>query len=78
MRRLTILAIIAATAAAPVACTQIDRAVQGFQSGPGGWTLMGQGHSEMTSDVQYLGASADGMIIVRMADGSTQSWRAAR
>jgi hypothetical protein len=32
----------------------------------------------MSSDVQYLGASADGAIIVRMSDGTTQIWSTAR
>jgi hypothetical protein len=78
MRRLVTLAILGAVLAAPVACTQIDRAVKGFQSGPGGWQMAGQARTEMSSDVQYLGASADGAIIVRMSDGTTQIWSTAR
>jgi hypothetical protein len=56
-------------------CSQIDGAVKGFQNAPGGgWHLAGQGQMAMASDVEYLGASADGLIIVRMSDGSTQIW----
>lgn len=55
------------------ACSQIDRAVRGFEAGPGGWHVT-SAHTTMTSDIQYLGASADGAIIVRMADGTAQIW----
>jgi hypothetical protein len=65
----------ASVLAAPVACTQIDRAVKGFEVGPGGWTRLAESRTDTSSDVQYLGASADGLIIVRMADGTTQIWK---
>jgi hypothetical protein len=74
MKRALILALGATVLAAPVACTQIDRAVKGFESSPG-WKMAGEGRMDMSSDVQYLGASADGMIIVRMSDGRVQSWK---
>jgi hypothetical protein len=69
-----VLALGATVLAAPLACTQIDRAVKGFESSPG-WKMAGEARTEMSSDVQYLGASADGMIIVRMSDGRVQGWR---
>lgn len=74
MKRAVFLILAGVLALAPAACTQIDRAVKGFESGPG-WKFAGEGRAEMASDVQYLGASADGMIIVRMSDGRVQSWR---
>lgn len=55
------------------ACSQIDRAVRGSEAGPGGWHST-SARTTMTSDVQYLGASADGAIVVRMPDGSAQIW----
>ena len=57
-------------------CSQVDRAVKGQQSGPG-WQMAGQTRTEMSSDVQYLGASADGLIIVRMPNGQAQVWKPA-
>lgn len=58
------------------ACTQIDRAVKGFEAGPDGWHRAGETSVEpaTSSDVTYLGASADGLIIVRTADGNTEVW----
>lgn len=73
MRR-TLFASLATLALLGGSCTQVQQAVQGSQSGPGGWTMVSQSRTEMTSDVQYLGASADGLLILRMADGSTQIW----
>lgn len=72
--------LIAATvlALAVGACSQLDRTVKGFQTGPGGWQMAASSRTEMTSNVEYLGASADGMIIVRMQDGSAQIWRSSR
>lgn len=75
MRRVVVLALVASVLAAPVACTQIDRAVKGFEAGPGGWQRLGERQTDMTSDVEYLGASADGSIIVRMPDGRAQIWK---
>ena len=75
MRRAMLLALVAGLAIAPVACTQVDRVVKGFESGPGGWQRVGERQTDMSSDVQYLGASADGLIIVRMPDGRAQVWK---
>lgn len=53
------------------ACSQIgsvtgsDRGARRISSAP----------TTMTSDVQYLGASADGMVLVRFPDGTVQGWR---
>ena len=74
MKRAIFLIFAGVVALAPAACTQIDRAVKGFESSPG-WKMAGEGRTDMSSDVQYLGASADGMIIVRMSDGRVQGWR---
>jgi hypothetical protein len=74
MKRAGVLVLAAALAGTPLACTQIGSAVKGFESSPG-WKMAGEARTEMSSDVQYLGASADGMIIVRMSDGRVQSWR---
>lgn len=73
-RRTVTLALAASLALASVGCTQIGSAVKGFESGPGGWQRA-QARADMSSDVQYLGASADGAIIVRMPDGSVEMWR---
>ncbi len=59
------------------ACTQVDRAVKGIQTAPGGWVGTNT-HTDMTSDVQYLGASMDGIVIVRLANGTTQLWKLGR
>jgi hypothetical protein len=75
LRGLAVLAVIVATLGA---CTQIDRAVRGFETGPGGWTKVSETRTAMQSDVTYLGASAEGHIIVRLADGTTQIWAASR
>ncbi len=58
------------------ACSQVDRVVKGQQQGPG-WQMTGQSRTEMSSDIQYLGASADGLIIVRLPNGQAQVWKAA-
>ncbi len=63
-----------ATLAASAACTLPRGAVRGFQT-PGGWTS----HNAIVdpgvrSDVMFLGASADGQIVVRLADGTVQMW----
>ena len=58
-------------------CARIDRAVKGFQAAPG-WTMVGESSERMGSDVEYLGASADGLIVVAMPDGTTQIWGAGR
>ncbi len=73
--RALLLALVVGLAIAPIACTQIDRAVKGFESGPSGWQRLADRQTEMSSDVQYLGASADGAIIVRMPDGRAQMWK---
>ena len=57
-------------------CQQVDRVVKGQQQGPG-WQMTGQSRTEMSSDVQYLGASADGLIIVRLPNGQAQVWKPA-
>jgi hypothetical protein len=75
MRRILVLALVGMALAAPVACTQIDRAVKGFEVGPGGWTRVSEARTDMTSDVEYLGASADGLIIVRLPDGRVEIWK---
>ena len=64
-----------AVAALGAGCTQVDRAVKGIETGPGGWQRVGERSSDMRSDVEYLGASADGLIIVRMPDGRAQVWK---
>ena len=57
-------------------CQQVDKAVKGQQQGPG-WQMTGQSRTEMSSDIQYLGASADGLIIVRLPNGQAQVWKPA-
>jgi hypothetical protein len=74
MRRIGSLVALALLMAMLGACTTIERAVRGFETGPGGWTMTAESQTAMSSDVQYLGASADGLIIVRLADGRTQIW----
>ena len=78
MRTVRGLAAIATIAAVVAGCTQIDRAVRGFETGPGGWSKVSESRTAMDSDLTYLGASADGLIIVQMRDGSTQIWRSGR
>jgi hypothetical protein len=78
MRRIGIGAVLVAAIAALGACTTIDRAVRGFETGPGGWSKISEARTAMSSDVQYLGASAEGHIIVRLGDGTTQIWKAGR
>lgn len=77
MRRIGSVAALVMAVAALGACTTIDRAVRGFES-PGGWTKTSEARTAMDSDVTYLGASAEGHIIVRLADGTTQIWRPPR
>jgi hypothetical protein len=72
-----ILVALAIVGASLGACTQVERAVRGFETSPG-WAKVGESRTAMASDVTYLGASADGLIIVRMADGTTQIWRSGR
>jgi hypothetical protein len=74
MRRIGMAVVLVAAMAALGACTTIDRAVSGFETGPGGWSKISEARTSMSSDVQYLGASAEGHIIVRLADGTTQIW----
>ncbi len=57
-------------------CSQVDKVVKGQQSGPG-WQLSGQTRTDMSSEIQYLGASADGLIVVRMPNGQAQVWKPA-
>ena len=64
-----------ATALVLGGCTQ-QGVVKGQQAGPG-WQLAGTTSSTMTSNVEYLGASADGLIIVRTSDGKAQVWKPA-
>ena len=78
MRRIVIGAVLVAAVAALGACTTIDRAVSGFETGPDGWSRVSEARTSMSSDVQYLGASAEGHIIVRLADGTTQIWGSGR
>jgi len=75
IRQLVVLAVVVATLGA---CSQIERAVRGFETEPGGWTKTSETRTAMESDVTYLGASAEGHIIVRLADGTTQIWRTNR
>lgn len=56
------------------ACSQAVPAVKGLESSGGG-QLITTGPTLMTSDVQYFGASADGLILLRFPDGSVQGWR---
>ena len=56
------------------ACSQAVPAVKGLESSGGG-RLITTMPSLMTSDVQYFGASADGLIFVRLPDGTVQGWR---
>jgi hypothetical protein len=78
MRRIGIGAVLVAVIAALGACTTIDRAVRGFETGPAGWSKISETQTATSSDVQYLGASADGLIIVRLGDGTTQIWKTGR
>jgi hypothetical protein len=66
----------AAVALALASCQQVDKVVKGQQSAPG-WQMAGQTTTQMSSDIQYLGASADGLIIVRMPNGQAQVWKPA-
>lgn len=78
MRRTTLfIAMLAVLNLTLGACTQVDRAVRGFQVPPGGWAKLGEGRTVADSQVIYLGASADGAIIVRMPSGESQVWRSA-
>lgn len=74
MRRMGIALVLVTVMAALGACTTIDQAVRGFETGPGGWSKTSEARTSMSSDVQYLGASAEGHVIVRLADGTTQIW----
>lgn len=74
MRRIVIGAVLVGAVGVLGACTTIDRAVRGFETGPGGWSKISEARTGMDSDVQYLGASAEGHVIVRLADGTTQIW----
>jgi hypothetical protein len=65
-----------ALALAVGSCAQVDKVVKGQQNAPG-WQMAGQSRTEMSSDIQYLGASADGLIIVRMPNGQAQVWKPA-
>ena len=66
----------AAVALTLASCSQVDKVVKGQQNAPG-WQMAGQSRTEMSSDVQYLGSSADGLIIVRMPNGQAQVWKPA-
>lgn len=58
-------------------CTASPTAVRGQESAGGaasGWTSTEGGSMVGTSDITYLGASADGKIIVRRADGRVELW----
>ena len=57
-------------------CSQAEKVVKGQQNAPG-WQMAGQARTEMSSDIQYLGASADGLIVVRMPNGQAQVWKPA-
>ena len=74
MRRIGMAVVLVAAMAALGACTTIDRAVRGFETGPGGWSKTSEARTSLSSDVQYLGASAEGHVIVRLANGTTQIW----
>lgn len=56
------------------ACSQAVSAAKGLESSGGG-QLITNGPTLMTSDVQYFGASADGLILLRLPDGTVQGWR---
>jgi hypothetical protein len=69
MKRLLVIAI---AASAVLGCAQVG--VRGFESGRG-WAEVGQAQSAaQVSAVMYLGASADGKIIVQMPDGTVSIW----
>jgi hypothetical protein len=72
--KLKILATGAAVALLLASCQQVDKAVKGVQTPPG-WQMTGQSRTDMSSEIQYLGASADGLIIVRMPNGQAQVWK---
>jgi hypothetical protein len=61
--------------AVSVGCQQVDRAVKGIQAPGGEWQRLGESRYDTRSDVEYLGASADGAIIVRTPDGRAQIWK---
>ena len=73
--RIRIIAAGLATLLLAAGCTQ-QGVVKGQQSGPG-WQMTGSTSTTMTSNVEYLGASADGLIIVRTSDGKAQVWKPA-
>lgn len=73
MRRIGRLAAVVAIVAVLGACGTIDRAVRGFEAGPGGWSKISETQMATTSEVEYLGASADGLIIVSVG-GTVQIW----
>lgn len=75
MKKAVLVGITALMALIPIACTQVDRAVKGFQAPAGEWQRISEARYDGASDVEYLGASADGAIIVRMPDGRAQIWK---
>jgi len=65
--------LLAATLALTVgACSQVGPAVKASEVGD---RRISSAPTIMTSEVQYLGASADGMILVLFPDGTVQGWR---
>lgn len=77
MRRIGMAVALLLTVAALGACGTIDRAVQGFETGPSGWTMTSETRTSpawIESDATYVGASEDGLIFVRLADGRMQTW----
>ena len=69
MKRLVVIAV---AALAVLGCAQVG--VRGFESGRA-WAQISQAPgAAQDSDVMYLGASADGKIIVQMSDGTVAIW----
>lgn len=58
-----------------VGCQQVGTTVKGIQAPGGEWQRLGESRYDSRSDVEYLGASADGAIIVRTADGRAHIWK---
>lgn len=75
MKKSGLLIVLVAGLAISVGCQQVGTAVKGVQAPGGEWQRLGESRSDTRSDVEYLGASADGAVIVRMPDGRAQIWK---
>ena len=74
-KRALLITLATGLAVLPLACAQISPVARSLESGPDGWQRVGERQTYPTSEVEYLGASADGMIIVRMPGGGSQIWK---